>query len=64
MSILEKKMNFFLIYVNFMLIYVNMSDRQTDGQTYKNYSSEFYNKIDVHLYQHKTIIINFINVFY
>ena len=34
-----------------------MSDRQTDGQTYKNYSSEFYNKIDVHLYQHKTMIV-------
>jgi len=33
-----------LIYVNFMLIYVNITERQTDGQTYQNYSSEPHNR--------------------
>jgi hypothetical protein len=35
---------FFLICVNFMLIYVNIIDRQTDGKTYQNYSSEPHKK--------------------
>ena len=36
------KKNFFKIsiYVNFMTIYINITDGQTDGQTYQNYSSE------------------------
>jgi hypothetical protein len=33
-----------LIYVNFMKIYINITDGQTDGQTYQNYSSEHHNR--------------------